>query len=176
MKPIFIIGLPGCGKTTLGRALAKSMGREFIDLDLYIENRFHQSVRDIFAAEGECGFRKKESAMLREVGEMEDVIVACGGGTPCHAGNMNFMKAHGSTIWLEASEDVLHSRLCRARSRRPHFAGLSDDQVLVHLRELDNERRDAYSQAELRFCGNELENARLIAGSVDRFMNMFPYI
>lgn len=176
MRPVFLIGLPGSGKTTLGRALGKRLDRDFIDLDLYIENRFRRSVGDIFASEGEPSFRRKEAAMLREAGSMEDVIVACGGGTPCQEANMDFMLSQGPVIWLEASEEVIHRRLCRARSRRPHFSSLDDGEVLERLRSLESERREAYGRTPLRFCADELENARLIAGSVERFLRQFPDI
>lgn len=79
MKPIFLIGYMGSGKTTLGRNLAKKMGLEFIDLDIFIENRYHSSVREIFEKKGEESFRKIERSILHEVSEFQNVIVACGG-------------------------------------------------------------------------------------------------
>lgn len=82
MKTIFLIGFMGCGKSTLGRALGRATSMEFIDLDHYIETRYHKNVREIFATEGEERFRDMERRMLREVGEFENVIIACGGGTP----------------------------------------------------------------------------------------------
>ncbi len=85
MKPIFLIGYMGCGKSTLGRALANATGLEFIDLDHYIDQRFHATIAEIFAARGEDGFRRVEQAMLREVCEFSDVVIACGCGTPCPA-------------------------------------------------------------------------------------------
>ena len=96
MKPIFIIGFMGSGKSTLGRALAQATGLTFIDLDTYIEQRFHANVRDIFAQRGEDGFRRLERMMLHEVSEFEDVIVACGGGTPCFFNNMEHINSHGT--------------------------------------------------------------------------------
>ena len=81
--PIFLIGYMGTGKSTLGRAVARLGDIRFIDLDHYIEGRFHRSVSQLFEERGEDGFRKVEQAMLHEVGEFEDVIIACGGGTPC---------------------------------------------------------------------------------------------
>lgn len=88
MKPIFLIGYMGCGKSTLGRNVARMTGFQFIDLDNFIEARFHASVKEIFASRGEEGFRDIERRMLIETSDFQDVIVACGGGTPCF-----------STIW-----------------------------------------------------------------------------
>ena len=82
MKRIFLIGYMGSGKTTLGRAFARATGLEFIDLDWYIEERLHKSISILFAERGEDGFREQERKMLHEAGEFEDVVIACGGGTP----------------------------------------------------------------------------------------------
>ena len=73
----------GAGKTTLGKAFAREMSLNFIDLDWYIEERFHKSIRELFVERGEASFRELERNMLHEVGEFEDVVVSTGGGTPC---------------------------------------------------------------------------------------------
>ena len=88
MKRIFLIGYMGSGKTTLGKAYARENELAFIDLDWYIEERMHQSISDLFAKQGEAGFRKLERKMLHEAGEFEDTVIACGGGTPCFFDNM----------------------------------------------------------------------------------------
>ena len=71
----------GCGKSTLGRTVSAMTGWQFIDLDNYIEQRFHRTVKEIFAEYGEEGFRRRERAMLQEVADFENAIIACGGGT-----------------------------------------------------------------------------------------------
>ena len=83
MRRIILIGYMGSGKTTVGKALSKETGMMFYDLDWYIESRMHKTVSQIFAEKGEEGFRKIEYNMLHEVAEFEDVIISCGGGTPC---------------------------------------------------------------------------------------------
>ena len=133
--PVFIIGYMACGKTTFGRALARTMGRDFIDLDFYIEQRFRLSIRDIFAQRGEVEFRRMEAAMLREVGEFSNVVVACGGGTPCHAGNMDYMLGRGLTVWLQASEERTVARLMANNARRPLMAGKSEEEIRVAVRD-----------------------------------------
>lgn len=109
--PIFLIGYMGCGKTTFGRALAKATGRDFIDLDFYISQRFRATIPEIFAAQGESGFRRMEGAMLREAGEFPGVVVACGGGTPCFGSNLDYMLGRGTVVWLQASRQRLLERL-----------------------------------------------------------------
>src|SRR3712207_1812170 len=83
MKRIILLGYMGSGKTTLGNALSKDLGLPFYDLDWYIESRMRQTVKQLFDSVGEEGFRRIERNMLHEVAEFENVIVSCGGGTPC---------------------------------------------------------------------------------------------
>ena len=83
MTRIILLGYMGAGKTTIGHALAKELGVPFYDLDWYIETRMHRSVSQIFSERGEEGFRHIEHNMLHEVAEFENVVVSCGGGTPC---------------------------------------------------------------------------------------------
>ena len=130
MRPIFLVGFMGSGKSTLGKALSKATGLRFIDLDTYIECRYHANVRDIFAEKGESGFRDIEQRMIREVSDFEDVIVACGGGTPCFFNNMEVMNGAGLTVLLAASVPRLLERLKLGRRRRPLIAAMTDTELL----------------------------------------------
>ena len=78
MIRIFLIGYMGAGKTTLGKAFAREMGLTFVDLDWYIEERFHKSIRQLFTERGEDGFRELEKRMLHEAAEFEDVVISTG--------------------------------------------------------------------------------------------------
>lgn len=101
MKSIIIIGYMGAGKTTVGKALAKELGVMFYDLDWYIESRMRKTVKQIFDEMGEEGFRQIEHNMLHEVAEFENVIVSCGGGTPCFFDNIDYMNQCGETVLSE---------------------------------------------------------------------------
>lgn len=163
----------GSGKTTLGRAVSRVTGLQFIDLDTYIESRFHTNVRDIFATRGEEGFRDIERRMLREVSEFEDVIVACGGGTPCFFDNMEVMNAAGVTIYLDASLTRLHQRLKAGRSRRPLIASMTDDELLAYIGSALGARMPHYAKAAHSFGADRLDDAAMIAESVDAFIKRF---
>ena len=102
MKRVFLVGYMGAGKTTVGKELAKLAGLSFIDLDYYIEGRYHKAVSQIFAERGEEAFREIERNMLHEVAEFEDVLISTGGGAPCFFDNMEFMNASGTTVYLRA--------------------------------------------------------------------------
>lgn len=171
MKPLFIIGYMGCGKTTFGRALSQATGLTFIDLDLFIEERFHKTVREIFDSEGEDGFRKIERDMLHEAGEFCDCIISCGGGTPCFFDNMDYMNSRGTTLWLKASEECLFSRLVRKREKRPLLAGRSDDEIREIISRQLEARAPFYSKASHSWQGDSLEDRRQIDANIDDFLN-----
>lgn len=160
----------GCGKTTLGRALAKKLGIDFIDLDKYIESRFMSSISNLFAKRGEDGFRKIEHNMLHEVAERADVVIACGGGTPCMFDNIQYMNECGNTVWLQASEERLLSRLCIRRQRRPLLADLSDKEILQQIRTMQSKRNPYYNQAKFAMPSDLLENAQEIEQTVENVM------
>ena len=111
MVRIFLTGYMGAGKTTLGKAFARQMNIPFIDLDWYIEERFHKTVGELFSERGEASFRELEKNMLHEVGEFEDVVISTGGGAPCFFDNMEFMNASGTTVYLKVSVEELAKRL-----------------------------------------------------------------
>lgn len=170
MTPIFIIGYMGCGKTTFGRALAAATGLQFIDLDQYIEQRQHATVRQIFDLHGESGFRKIERDLLHEVADFEDCIISCGGGTPCFFDNISHMKSKGTTLWLKANEDVLLERLVRKREKRPLLAGKTDEEIRELIGRQLEQRSPYYSQASIIWEGNTLDNRRQIDRTVADFL------
>lgn len=151
MRRIILIGYMGAGKTTLGKILARSLNLEFIDLDWYIENRFHQSVNQLFATRGEEGFRKIEQNMLHEVAEFEDVVISAGGGTPCFFDNMEYMNQQGVTVYLKATPETLRTHLRMGKQKRPLIAQKNDKELDAFIRESLDKRESYYNQARLIF-------------------------
>lgn len=162
----------GCGKSTMGRAVSALTGVPFIDLDNYIEQRFHLTVKEIFAQRGEDGFRDVERRMLQEVADFEDVIVACGGGTPCFFDNMEYMNTHGTTVFLNTPIDRLHSRLMRGRHKRPLIADKDDEELMTFIKEALAKRMDHYSKAQISFSSERLENKSEIANTAREFAEL----
>ncbi|MBR4722915.1 MAG: shikimate kinase [Muribaculaceae bacterium] len=171
MKPIFLLGFMGCGKSTLGRNVAAIMHIPFIDLDIFIEQRFHRNVREIFAERGEDGFRQIERNVLHEVGDFEDTIIACGGGTPCFFDNMDFMNSHGTTVFLVGSEERIFSRLKRGKHKRPLLANLNDDELRLYIRQKIEERMPFYGKAQRRFGSDRLDSEVQVGETASRFIN-----
>lgn len=169
MTRILLIGFMAAGKTTLGKALARDLGLQFIDLDHYIENRYHSTVSQLFAERGEEGFREIERKMLHEVTEFEDVIIATGGGTPCFYDNMEYMNSMGVTVFLQASVDVIFTRLTIARVQRPLVKGKSADELRQYITAMLEQRNPYYTRAHHTFCANHLEDTSQVSESVQRF-------
>ncbi len=163
---IFIIGYMGAGKTTVGKALAKELNKEFYDLDWYIEARMRKTVKQIFDESGEEGFRKIEHNMLHEVGEFENVIISCGGGTPCFFDNMEYMNEMGETLYLKATPEVLYGHLKMGKSVRPLLLNKTEEEVKVFIREQLEKREPFYSKAKKILDVNLMDNFDKIKISV----------
>jgi shikimate kinase len=155
---IILLGYMGAGKTTVGKALSKDLGMMFYDLDWYIESRMHMTVKEIFDEKGEEGFRKIESNMLHEVAEFEDVIISCGGGTPCFFNNMDYMNRQGETIYLKATPDVLYKHLKMGRTVRPLLLNKTPDEVREFVGKQLAERETYYNKAKHVLDVNLMDN------------------
>lgn len=147
MTRIILIGYMGAGKTTIGKILAKDLGIPFYDLDWYIETRMRKKVKQIFDERGEEGFRIIERNMLHEVAEFEDVVVACGGGTPCFFDNMEYLVGQGDVVYLRGTPDVLFRHLKMGKGVRPLLLGKSDEELLEYIKENVKKREEFYMKA-----------------------------
>ena len=172
MKRIFLIGYMGAGKTTVGKVLSRQLGLSFIDLDHYIEGRYHKTVGQLFAEKGEDAFRDIERRMLREVAAFEDVLVSTGGGAPCFFDNMEFMNKAGKTVFLDVHPDVLFSRLRVAKQQRPILQGKKDDELKTFIVQALEKRAPFYTQAQYVFNADELEDRSQIEASVQRLRQL----
>ena len=147
MKCIAFIGYMCAGKTTIGRSLARSLKCNFYDLDWYIEERFHKRIPQIFADEGEAAFRDLERRMLHEVAEFENIVLSCGGGTPCHFDNMDYLNTVSQTCYLQASPDTILQHLSMSRGERPLLKGKTPEELRTFVTEQLAERRPFYEKA-----------------------------
>ncbi len=147
-KRIFLVGYMGCGKTHTGKRLSKKYGKDFIDLDAYIERRFFRPISQIFAERGEDGFRKAERAMLEEVSAFEDVIISTGGGTACFFDNMDLMNECGETVYLKATPEGLFRYLKTARQNRPLLRDKSEEELLQFITDALKQREPFYMKAK----------------------------
>ena len=114
---IFLIGLMGAGKTTIGRQLASELSLEFFDSDHEIEKRTGVTITHIFDIEGEAGFRKRETAMIDELTLKSGIVLATGGGAILKPENRQFLMSRGTSIYLYANIETLLERTAKDRNR-----------------------------------------------------------
>jgi shikimate kinase len=146
---IYLIGLPGCGKSTLGKQLSKRLGFPFIDLDIALEQREGKPVKDIFKLNGEDYFRQIESDTLKKVSNvLPDVVIATGGGAPVFFDNMEFMNKLGQTVFLDVPAREIANRILKSnKDERPLLARLAPDELKDQIEFLRSQRINFYNQA-----------------------------
>lgn len=167
MKRIIIIGYMGSGKTTVGHALSQELGLPFYDLDWYIETRMHRTVKQIFDEKGEDGFRKIEHNLLHEVAEFEDVIISCGGGTPCFFDNIDYINRQGETVYLKCTTDVLYKHLKMGKTVRPLLLNKTPDEVKTFIETQLKQREPFYAKAKHIVDVSLMDNKEKIKTTVD---------
>ena len=172
MRRIILIGYMGSGKTTVGKALSKETGMMFYDLDWYIESRMRKTVSQIFAERGEEGFRQIEYNMLHEAAEFENVIISCGGGTPCFFDNMDYLNQQGDVVYLKATPETLYKHLLMAKVERPLLKDKSSEELIAYITEHLKERAPFYEKARYTLDVNVLDNYDKIAVSVERIKSL----
>ena len=160
---IFLIGMMGAGKTTLGRELAGRLGYTFVDLDDYLEQREGRSIAQLFEAVEQEGFRQKERQALEAVvQDFEQAVIATGGGTPCFFNNMDFINEHGTSIFLDVPAEELTQRLLLTDlSQRPLLAQKSEAELKDFIVKTLAERIAYYRQARYTLTGKRYNIERL---------------
>lgn len=144
---VYLIGYRGSGKSTVARLLASAIQWPMVDTDEIIETTSNQSIRDIFAAEGEAGFRDREEAVIHEIASRTSpTVVATGGGAILRAGNRQRMEESGLRIWLQASAEFLYRRICGDQSTDARRPNLSDQGGFSEVAEILAARRPLYEQ------------------------------
>lgn len=141
--------MPCSGKSTLGLQLAEHLQMPFFDTDAIIEDMEGMKVSDIFTKHGEARFRDLEHELMANW-KLSHVVVATGGGLPCHNDLIDILNSKGKTIWLQASIDALSERLSQSEVIRPLTDGKSDKEIKSKLKELLKNRKPIYSKAQIR--------------------------
>lgn len=147
----------GCGKSTLGKRLAKHLNLQFVDMDHYIEMRNHKTVPQIFAEEGEAEFRKKERKALEELADFSDIVIATGGGAPCFFDNIDLMNNTGTTIYMNIDPAILADRLLLSKTERPLIKGKSKEELIIFIDEMLKKRNPFYTQAKIQITEPDIE-------------------
>lgn len=150
--PIFLVGPMGAGKTTIGRRLAGLIGKSFVDLDQEIEQSCGADIAWIFDVEGEAGFRKRESAMLREVASSNNMVIATGGGAVLDSESRALMARSGTVVYLSVAAKVLYNRM-QQDTKRP-LLQVGDKKAMIES--IVKEREPLYKEiADIVFDGHK---------------------
>jgi shikimate kinase len=165
---LYLIGMMGAGKTTVGQLLAKHLGYRFVDTDSVITQSAGKSINEIFAEEGEAVFRQLESDVLGQVCAYTQLVIATGGGIVLRQQNWSYLH-HGLVVWLDVPVELLYTRLAED-STRPL---LQDSDPEGKLRSLLQERTPLYSQADLRITVSAEDTPEQI---VQRIINAIPTV
>ncbi|ABB56924.1 shikimate kinase [Synechococcus elongatus] len=165
---LFLVGLMGSGKTTIGKLLAESLGYTYVDTDSLIENVTGRSIPEIFASDGEAGFRQIETQVLEEVASYRRLVVATGGGIVIRPENWSYLQ-QGLVIWLDVPIPELLRRL-EGDQNRPL---LQTEAPATTLQALWEQRRDRYAQADLRIAIEASEDPEV---TMQRILEVIPSV
>ena len=162
MTNIYLIGYMASGKSTAGQKLANKLNYKFIDLDKFIESEYGKTIPQIFAEKGESEFRAYEHNMLKKIIEMNNVVIACGGGTPCFYNNIDLMNNTGVTVYIKMSVDALTSRLKTAKEERPLIKNKTEEELKKFIARQLEIREDFYHKAQDLVKGKDLNVDELV--------------
>jgi len=145
----FLIGFMGSGKSHWGKIWTEANQLSFVDLDAAIEEKTGKTVAAIFELNGEDYFRFVEADALRTCANMQNTIIACGGGTPCFHENMKWMNENGTTIYIACTATEILARVLLEKEKRPLLKKLNQAELLFFIEQKVKEREPFYTQASL---------------------------
>ena len=160
----FLIGYKSSGKSTIGKKLAKRLSLGFVDLDDVIEQHEGKAIPQLYSELGETEFRNREWEALLEVVKKDNVVIALGGGAPCHCDNMNLIEKYGDVIYLRLDNDTLVSRLKKATRDRPIVLNKSDEELRHYVTDIRDRCEHHYLRAKYIVEAKDL--------TVDRILNV----
>lgn len=143
---IYLVGYMFSGKSTVGRHLAQQLNFDFIDLDEAFEEHYHQTVVHFFQRYDETAFRILETHLLQQTAQQDNIVVSCGGGTPCYGDNMQFILQHGYSIYLQLTIENILTRYAGShrQQQRPLLRDLSPEELRQHVTQQMSEREPSY--------------------------------
>ena len=171
MNRIYLVGLPGAGKTHVAELLAARLNWSFMDLDAMMEKEYNQTIEAQFDTEGEEVFRIREGEVLRKTGTFSKTVVSCGGGTPAWNNNMEWMQRNGLTIFLNPPIENIVPRILQNKKKRPMFRGMKEGQIRKKLHDFVDKRGEFYSKAQLIW--NKPEENDLFYDAVNQLLSLY---
>lgn len=167
---LVLVGLPGSGKSTLGKELAAFYNCPFFDLDEEIVTKMGQSISYLFSTLGEASFREIESNTLKDILLKDNsFVLSTGGGTPCFHNNHRLINEYGVSIYIDVPIHILAQRLGKnGGGKRPMFRDLSEDNIVDKISNLLSERSNYYHKAKIKLSGEDI-STELVVSRIDSF-------
>ncbi|WP_114748712.1 shikimate kinase [Pleomorphovibrio marinus] len=164
-KKIVLVGMPGSGKSTLGKDVARKFGYAFFDLDDCIEKEAGAKITTIFEKYGEGFFRKLETEVLNGLLQLDQAFVlATGGGAPCFNKNMRVINQYAISIYLDVPLNVILNRLTIGQvAKRPLFFGMDTSEIILKLKGMFEQRSPYYEKAKIKLSGEDISTELLIS-------------
>ncbi len=156
-KPIVLVGMMGCGKTSMGKLIAQELKFDFIDTDFEIEKKLNLSIKEIFDNYGEKYFRKIEFDIFKLFKNRNDILISSGGGSFCQSSTYDLIKEKFLSIWLDVDEDTIFKRVKRNQNKRPLIRGLDEIELRNTINDLMFKRRNCYNKADIRIHLHDLK-------------------
>jgi len=154
---IFLVGYMGCGKSTVGRQLAKLLNYEHLDLDVLFETEYKITIADFFKKYDEIAFRKIEHQLLLSTFNLKNYVISTGGGTPCFFNNMDLINQNGISVYIRMHPKSLFFRLLNSKRTRPLTSGLDEVSLLKSIEEKLAGREKFYNQAQIIVKGEDID-------------------
>jgi shikimate kinase len=146
---IYLVGYMGTGKTTIGEMIAGRMGYSFVDLDTMIEEKYKLTIASFFNKFDEKIFRKVENETLKDTTELNNVVVATGGGTPCFYDNMEIIGKSGISVYLKNPGETLYQRIIASKKKRPLLVGKTSPDILQFIKDQLAYREPFYLKSDI---------------------------
>ncbi len=167
---IFLVGYMGCGKSTVGRQLAKALNYTHLDLDVLFEAEYKITIADFFNKYDESAFRKIEHQLLLSTFNLENHVVSTGGGTPCFFNNMDLINQNGISVYIKMHPKSLFFRLLNSKRTRPLASGLDSVSLQKSIDEKLSEREEFYAHAKVIVKGENID----VESLSERIKSFFP--
>ncbi|HPX59488.1 MAG TPA: shikimate kinase [Bacteroidales bacterium] len=155
---IYLLGFMGSGKTTFGKKLAASIRFSFIDTDACFEKEYQTTIEEFLKTHTEDEFRQLETKILQQTKDIDKVVIALGGGTPCFYDNMNWILENGLCVYLKLSPMALKNRLLNSQKKRPLLNYSSEEKLLSSIENLLVEREKFYQRAHISIDANNIKS------------------
>ncbi len=161
MRSIVLVGFAGAGKTTIGKRLASNLGMEFVDCDAKFEKKYKLSISLFFEKYGEKAFRECEYSLLKELLQVDNCVIATGGGAPCFFDAMDLILRHSVSVYIKMSPKSLFVRLSNSQRKRPLTIGKTPSELMTYIENTLCQREVFYSRAMYTIKGENFNYEQL---------------